>query len=66
MLVKSVKLGLSRCVGRAIMAESPRGRERTPCTEALWGPLRAAPKRGPLYGRRCSHTAIWGAAKWDP
>eukprot|EP00969_Alexandrium_andersonii_P290559 12842581-Alexandrium_andersonii.AAC.1 len=45
------------------MAESPHGQGRTPSTEAHWGPLRAAPKRVPHYGRRCFYTATWGAAK---
>eukprot|EP00969_Alexandrium_andersonii_P133102 5886025-Alexandrium_andersonii.AAC.1 len=36
---------LSRCAGRATVAESPHGQGRTPSTEAHWAPLRAAAKR---------------------
>eukprot|EP00969_Alexandrium_andersonii_P300969 13306110-Alexandrium_andersonii.AAC.1 len=66
MLVKSVQLGLSRCTGRATMADSPRGQGRTPSTEAQWAPLRAAPQRAPYYGRRFFCTATWVAAKRRP
>eukprot|EP00969_Alexandrium_andersonii_P232786 10278022-Alexandrium_andersonii.AAC.1 len=54
MLVKSVQLGLGRCAGSATMAESPRGRGRTPSTEAHWG----YPQRGPQTGAALQARAL--------
>eukprot|EP00969_Alexandrium_andersonii_P358114 15450311-Alexandrium_andersonii.AAC.1 len=48
------------------MAESPRGQGWPPCAEARWGPLRAAPKRAPYYGRKRSDRATWSAASRRP
>eukprot|EP00969_Alexandrium_andersonii_P321181 14191665-Alexandrium_andersonii.AAC.1 len=47
--VKSVQLGKSRCVGRASMADSPRGKGRTRAQRLI-----GAPSEPPLHGRRQS------------
>eukprot|EP00969_Alexandrium_andersonii_P276346 12214488-Alexandrium_andersonii.AAC.1 len=46
MSVTSVRLSSGRCAGRATMAESPRGRERTPSREARRAPSEPPPKTG--------------------
>eukprot|EP00969_Alexandrium_andersonii_P228792 10104837-Alexandrium_andersonii.AAC.1 len=58
MLVKSVKLVLSRCVGRLPIAEAPQ-REASP-------PLQRPSGRAPYYGRRFFRIATWSAAKRRP
>eukprot|EP00969_Alexandrium_andersonii_P117903 5214888-Alexandrium_andersonii.AAC.1 len=56
MLVKSVQLGLSRCTGRAAMAESPRGRGRTP-PHRLPGPPESHPQMGAvLWAKMLVHS----------
>eukprot|EP00969_Alexandrium_andersonii_P227604 10050952-Alexandrium_andersonii.AAC.1 len=64
MPAKALQLGFRRRVGRATMADSPRGHVRTQSTKAHWGILRAASKQAPCYRKRVLfYAAAWGAAK---